>query len=164
MQDSGIEYLFAKTTKMYLGDNFKAFALAAKDFLLQVPNITPNDLEGIPFLPSGVPLEYHWSPTPESLELAYQKFEAAVQAFVAETQLLDPANYLDSVMSQYINISRHHLAILHEDIKGYYMSQPDGNFKAQMYEKFMGNLAKTPTPTPSSEPMDPEFIGKYLFP
>ena len=143
---------------MYLGDNFKAFAIAAKDFLLQVPSITPKDLEGIPFLPSGVPLEYHWSPTPESLELAYEKLENATQAFVAEPQLLDPENYLDPIMSQYVNISRQHLAILHEDIKGYYMNQPDGNFKASMYEQFMGNLAKMPTP--SSEPMDPEFIGK----
>ena len=142
---------------MYLGDKFKAFAIAAKDFLLQVPTITPDDLKDIPFLPSGVPLEYHWSPTPESLEQAYQKFETAIRAFVAEPQLLDPDNYLDSVMSQYVNISRHHFAILHEDIKGYYMSQPDGTFKAQMYDQFMGGFAKVATP--SSEPMDPEFIG-----
>lgn len=144
---------------MYLGDNFKTFAEATKELLLQVPFVEPEDLVGIPFLPSGLP-----GPLPkttlESFNLAYEKFINAFEAFLAQPQLLDPDNYLDSVMKQYVNISRHHFAIIHEDIKGYYMSKPDGAPKAQMYERLVGGLLVPPT-SPSG-PMDPDFIGNDL--
>lgn len=147
----------ARSTKVYLGDNFKALATAIKDFLLQVPFIGPNDLEGIPFLPSGIsgPLP---KTTPQSFTLAYEKMVNALEVFLAQPQLLDPDNYLDSVMSQYVNISRQHFAILHQDIKAYYLSQPNGFLKAQMYERVIGGMLVTPS-SPAGQ-IDPDFVGK----
>ena len=108
-------------------------------------------------MPSGISAPIP-KPTPQSFTLAYEKMLNALEVFLAQPQLLDPDNYLDSVMGQYVNISRHHFAILHQDIKGYYMSQPNGFLKAQMYERVMGGMLVTPS-SPSGQ-MDPDFIGK----
>ena len=132
--------------------------------MLEIPFVGPKDLDGIPFLSLSLEIR-GTSPlpktTPESYNEAYQKFEDALRAFVAEPQLLNPDNYLDSVMSQYVNISQHQFAILYDDIKAYYMNQPEGVLKTQLFEKIMGGLVVPPTPT--SEPMDPDFIGTYIY-
>merc|ERR1712038_595692 len=149
------------TTQVYLGSAMTNMMYAIRNFLKEVPFVTPKLLNTIPFVPpvSGTQIR---KGTTGGFNAAFNTMMDAIEKFLAKPELLDPKNYPDPVVAQQIAIARQQLAELTVDLKSYFRGNDEtvafidqilGGFLVESEASEPKTLATVPLPRDTARAM-----------